>query len=194
VIASFDGHHAGRRSWASHAPGPRLWDEVLGSFERYLEGGAMAARQAARAEVVVSASPEEAFEIFTSEIGLWWRRDTPYWNDAERGLSIRIEPHVGGRFIEVWDLDTGTGLDVGRVTAWEPGARLALTWTQLGWPEGVSTEIEITFEAAGEGTVVRVEQTGFERVPDAERYLRGYDTGWKEVLGWFSERVEARRG
>jgi hypothetical protein len=46
----------------------------------------------------VEPSPEEAFRIFTDEIGLWWRRSTPYWDDAERGLSVRIEPSVGGHF------------------------------------------------------------------------------------------------
>jgi uncharacterized protein YndB with AHSA1/START domain len=153
----------------------------------------MATRAAARAEVVVNASPEDAFRIFTDEIGLWWRRDTRYWNDRERGLSIRIEPGVGGRFVEVYDLESGTGLEVGRVTAWEPGERLALTWTQVGWPEGVSTDIAVTFEAAPEGTLVRLEQTGFERVPDAEQYVPGYAAGWKEVLGWFADRANASR-
>jgi uncharacterized protein YndB with AHSA1/START domain len=153
----------------------------------------MATRQAARAaEVVVEASPEEAFQIFTDEISLWWRRDTPYWNDAERGLSIRIEPGVGGRFLEVWDLESGSGFEVGRVTIWEPGERLALTWTTLGWPEGVSTEIEVTFEPVEQGTLVRLEHGGFERLPEADRYLARYDAGWKTVLGWFAERVEAR--
>ena len=47
--------------------------------------------------------------MFTDEIGLWWRRDTPYWNDRERGLSVRIKPYVGGRFVEVYDLETGSG-------------------------------------------------------------------------------------
>lgn len=154
----------------------------------------MAARQAARAEVVVAASPEEAFRIFTDEIGLWWRRDSMYWNDPERAVTIRIEPAVGGRFVEVDDLEAGTGFEVGRVTAWEPGSRLGFTWTQLGWPEGATTEIEVTFEPSDEGTLVRIEHTGFERLPDAERYLQGYDTGWKTLLGWYAERVNARRG
>ena len=144
---------------------------------------------AATAEVLVDARPEQAFAIFTDEIGLWWRGDTPYWNDPERGLAIRIEPGVGGRFLEVYDLDDGTGFEVGRVTAWEPGERLGVTWTQVGWPDGVSTDIEVTFEPADGGTRVRLEQTGFERVPDAEEYLPGYDAGWKEVLGWYAERV-----
>ena len=149
--------------------------------------------QAARAEVVVPVSPEDAFAVFTDEVGIWWRRDTPYWNDRDRGVTIRLEPGVGGRFVEVWDLDTGAGYEVGRITAWEPGKRLALTWTQLGWPEHVSTQIEVTFEPAEEGgTLVQVEQTGFEIVPDAARYLQGYDTGWKTVLGWFAERITTR--
>ena len=148
----------------------------------------MTARQAARAEATVPVSPEEAFALFTEDIGLWWRRDTPYWNDRERGVSVRIEPGVGGRFIEVYDLDSGTGMEVGRVTAWEPGQRLALTWTQVGWPTGASTELEITFQpATGGETLVRLEHRGFERVPGAIDVLAGYDAGWNEVLGWFAE-------
>jgi uncharacterized protein YndB with AHSA1/START domain len=154
----------------------------------------MAARQAARAEVTVEVPPEEAFAIFTDEIGLWWRRDTPYWNDRERALSVRIEPYVGGRFIEIYDLDSGEGFEVGRVTAWEPSRRLALTWTQVGWPEGASTDLEITFEPVADGTRVRLEHTGFERVPGGIEFIGGYDAGWKEVLGWFATRANAPTG
>ncbi len=148
---------------------------------------------AATAEVVVTATPEQAFAIFTDEIGLWWRTGTPYWNDRDRGRSVRIEPGVGGRFVEIQDLETGAGFEVGRVTAWEPGRRLALTWTQVGWPEGVLTDVEVTFAPVAEGTRVRVEHTGFERVPDAETFVSGYDGGWKELLGWFAERGNASR-
>ena len=147
----------------------------------------------AQAEVVVGATPEEAFAIFTDEIGLWWRRDTPYWNDRERGLTLRIEPYVGGRFVEVYDLETQEGFEVGRVTAWEPGRRFALTWTQVGWPEGGFTDVEVTFAAEGDGTRVRLEQSGFERVPGAEQFVGGYDTGWKTVLGFFAEHTSERR-
>jgi uncharacterized protein YndB with AHSA1/START domain len=150
-------------------------------------------RPAARAEVIVDASPEEAFRIFTDEIGFWWRQHTPYWNDPDRGLYVRLEPGVDGRFLEVYDADTDTGFEAGRITAWQPGERLGLTWTQVGWPQGVATDIEVTFEPAGEGTLVRLEQTGFERVPDAAHSLAGYDAGWKEVLGWYAERVNDGR-
>jgi uncharacterized protein YndB with AHSA1/START domain len=152
----------------------------------------MATREAARAEVIVPAPQEEAFRIFTDEIGIWWRRDTPYWNDRERGLSVRIEPGAGGRIIEVYDAENTTGFEVGRVTAWEPGERLALSWTQVDWPEGATTDIEITFEPADAGTLVRLEHTGFERVgPAAEQLRTGYSGGWQVVLGWFAARAEA---
>jgi uncharacterized protein YndB with AHSA1/START domain len=148
-------------------------------------------RARAVAEVLVEATPEDAFAIFTDEIGLWWRTGTPYWNDAERGRSVRIEPGVGGRFVEVHDLETQAGFEVGRVTAWEPGKRLALTWTQVGWPDGAATDVEVTFEPIAEGTRVRLEQTGFERVPEAEAFVGGYDSGWKELLGWFAEHTKS---
>ena len=148
-----------------------------------------AARPAARAEVTVPASPDETFAMFTDDIGLWWRRDTEYWNDRRRGLSIRIEPGVGGRFIEVYDVDAGTGMEVGRVTAWEPGHRLGLTWTQVGWPDDASTQLEITFEPSGDGTRVRLQHSGFEEIPGALEFIGGYEAGWTEVLGWFAEFV-----
>ena len=62
---------------------------------------------------------------------------------ASRSGSSR---ESAARFIEVYDLDTGSGTEVGRVTTWEPGRRLGLTWTQVGWPPGASTELEITYE------------------------------------------------
>ena len=153
----------------------------------------MSATPGASAEVVVEAAPEDAFRLFADEIGLWWRPHTPYWNDPQRGLYVRIEPGVGGRFLEVYDAEADDCLEVGRVTAWEPGKRLGLTWTQVGWPAGVTTDVEVTFAPVPEGTLVRLEHSGFERVPDAAGRLAGYDAGWKEVLGWYAERVASGR-
>ena len=188
----------GRRLKLAWAPGPHSrvwWEAVLQSFKRRVEGDTLPTLPAATAQVTVDATPEDAFRIFTDEIGLWWRRDTPYWNDAERGLSVRIEPGVGGRFVEVYDLDTGAGFEAGRVTVWEPGTRLALTWTQVGWPEGAVTDIEVAFEPVREGTLVTVQHSGFERVgPDGARCPIGYSIGWQELLGWFAERVNAPAG
>jgi uncharacterized protein YndB with AHSA1/START domain len=185
----------GRRQpqpWTPLPGSPEWWRTVLASVKERAERSDVPIIQAATAQVPVDATPDEAFRIFTEEIGLWWRRGTPYWNDAERGLTIRLEPGVGGRFIEVYDLDTETGFEVGRVTAWEPGRRLAFTWSCVGWPEGVKTDVEVIFEPEGEKTVVTLRHSGFERLgPDGEQLMAGYDGGWKEVVGWFAERINA---
>ena len=183
------------RPWTPRPGSPDWWRSVLAEVKQRAERSDLPILPAAIAQVTVDASPDEAFRIFTEEIGLWWRRGTPYWNDAERGLTIRIEPRVGGRWIEVYDLDTETGYEVGRVTSWEPGRRFAMTWTQIGWPDGVNTDLEVAFEPDGERTVVTLTQTGFERVGAAgEEERGGYSSGWREVLGWFADRVNAPAG
>ena len=50
----------------------------------------------------------------------------------------------------------------------------------------------VTFEPVAEGTLVRLEHSGFERVPDAADALAGYDAGWKEVLGWYAAGMGSR--
>lgn len=148
----------------------------------------------ARAEVVVEATPADAFRLFTDEIGFWWKPGTYYWNDPERGLYLRIEPGVGGRWIEVYDAETGTGFEVGRVTAWEPPGRLALTWTQQGWPEGMQTEIVVLFEPVPEGTLVRLSHSGFDPLGAEAKAMRdGYQGGWIEILGWLADHASMPR-
>jgi hypothetical protein len=68
-----------------------------------------------------------------------------------------------------------------------------MSWTQVGWPEGVATDIEVTFEPVDQGTRVRLEHKGFERVgPEAASFRDGYSLGWTEVLGWFAEQINRK--
>jgi uncharacterized protein YndB with AHSA1/START domain len=143
----------------------------------------------ARAEVLVEATPEDAFRLFSDEIGLWWRRDGRYWNDPERAVSIRLEPGVGGRFLELYEDDES--FQLGRVTAWEPGERLAVTWTQASWPDGVDTEVEVTFAPAGAATLVSVAHSGLDALGAAA--VAGYGAGWEELLGWLAEHARSGR-
>jgi uncharacterized protein YndB with AHSA1/START domain len=148
---------------------------------------------AAVAQVHVELDPIAAFEVFTREIGLWWRRDTPQWNDRDRALSIRLEPGVGGRFVEVYDLETGAGFEVGRVLVWQPGERLAFTWTQVGWGDDVRTVVTVSFAAVDTGTLVTLTHDGFASAgEDGQRYRDGYAGGWRSVLGWYAGRAGHR--
>ena len=148
---------------------------------------------AAVASVEVPCDPDTAFAVFTADIGTWWKPGTRYWNDAERGRELRFEPHVGGRLTEVSDLAAGTGFEIGRVLAWEPGKRLVFTWRQDDWGPSETTEVEVRFEAVPGGTRVTVEHGGWDRAPSAGPGLaEGYGHGWAELLGFFAQSAGGR--
>lgn len=145
----------------------------------------------ATAAVDVPCDPGTAFDIFTGDIGTWWKRGTRYWNDSARAVELRLEPHVGGRLLEVYDPGTGEGFEIGRVLAWEPGKRLVFTWRQDDWAASEVTEVEVRFEAAGSGTRVTVEHGGWDRVPVAGTGVTdGYSHGWQELLGFYAQAAE----
>jgi uncharacterized protein YndB with AHSA1/START domain len=144
----------------------------------------------ATATVEVPCDPKDAFTAFTEQIGAWWRRGTRYWNDPERGVSVRFEPHVGGRLIEVYDEASGEGFEIGRVTAWEPGERVAFTWRTADRAEAASTDVDVRFAATAAGTRVTVEHSGWERLGAAAAGAsEGYSAGWQELLTWYAERL-----
>jgi uncharacterized protein YndB with AHSA1/START domain len=142
------------------------------------------------ADVVVAVDPARAFEAFTAEIDNWWKKDSPFWMDKDRRLGLRFEPRVGGRFIEVYDAATGEGYEIGRVTAWEPGSKVAYTWRQSDWPEDAITDVEVTFEPVDGGTRVRIRQTGWERFPGGVQIAKGYSEGASTLLAWFAAYAE----
>lgn len=138
--------------------------------------------------VEVAVDPHTAFAIFTDEIGRWWRPGPINWNDASRAVGIRIEPGVGGRWLEVYDQDTGEGFECGRITAWAPGERLVVRYQDAGH-EIDGTEVEVRFEPVEGGTRVTLEHRGWERVAAQiaaqKREIKRW--GWANILGWYQE-------
>src|SRR5687768_14137241 len=101
---------------------------------------------AVTASVELSLDPATAFEVFTEEIGRWWRPGPINWNDSSRAIGMRMEPGIGGRWIEIYDAATGEGLECGRITVWEPGRRLVFLYRDAGHVLD-DTEVEVRFEA-----------------------------------------------
>lgn len=106
---------------------------------------------AARADIEVAVDPAKAFKVFTEEMATWWARGPANFYDGARAVAKRIEPGVGGRYMEVYDEEAGDVLEIGRITIWEPGERLCYE-SLLD-----DTEVEITFVATESGTRVTVE-------------------------------------
>jgi hypothetical protein len=59
------------------------------------------------------------------ELDLWCVRGPINAYDSGRLAEMRCELGVGGRILEVYDPDSGEGLELARITLWEPGRRLA---------------------------------------------------------------------
>ncbi len=117
-----------------------------------------------RVAVFVPLAPAAAFALFTGDVDLWWRRGPRFRFAPGREGSgdgvLRFEGGEGGRLVQ----DLGDGAEpflIGRVLAWEPGARLAFEWRASNFAPGEVTEVEVRFEPFGEGTRVALEHRGF---------------------------------
>ena len=123
---------------------------------------------------LVEVSPAEAFALFTEDVDLWWRKEPRYRFDSERQGTLRFEPGVGGRFVEVYA--DASEHELGRISVWEPGARLVFGFRPPDFAPGETTEVEIRFENEGEKTRVTLEHRGWDAfAPDhpAKKDLEG---------------------
>jgi uncharacterized protein YndB with AHSA1/START domain len=144
--------------------------------------------------VVVGAPIEEAFRVFTDDIGSWW---TPEHHILQAELKEMVfEPRVGGRIIDR-GLD-GSECAWARVLAYEPPTRVVFSWDiNLQWqlesdPERTS-EIEVRFVAESPSrTRVELEHRHLDRHGDGWEAMRaavGAPDGWGNGLGRFADRI-----
>jgi uncharacterized protein YndB with AHSA1/START domain len=147
----------------------------------------------------VPAPPAEAFELFTQEIGAWWRPNVLFRLTPEGDGTLRFEPGAGGRLVAA--LANGSEFEVGRITAWQPGERLALTWRQSTFAADQSTTVEVRFEAVGDETRVTVEHRGWDTLPQKHAARHGFELmlfqrrqaeHWQGLLASFKARVANR--
>ncbi len=137
--------------------------------------------------IEVAVDPATAFAIFTEEIDRWWRPGAINWNHSDRAVGIRIEPGVGGRWLEL-EADSEDGFECGRITAWEPGERFVLEYRDAGHTID-GTEVEVRFDPVADGTRVTLEHRGWEAVAAEVRAARrnGKRAGWANILLWYSD-------
>jgi uncharacterized protein YndB with AHSA1/START domain len=153
-------------------------------------------RPPVRQATLVRAGIEHTFAAFVSTIGAWWPVQ-PFSAGKNLVRDVTVERRSGGRVYETWD--DGTQIDWGTVTAWQPPARLVMTWTGTPAP----TEVEFTFAAlAPTLTRVAVEHRGWEALTDAQLsrdcalpggYTGGaYLSGWAQILEAFSDAISEK--
>lgn len=143
----------------------------------------------------VKAAPLRAFEAFTAEIGQWWKPNSLFAFTPRapgvlsfEGAERLIETREGGKVFEI-----------GKVKVWEPGVRLVVGWRQATFTPDMATEVEVLFEAVGDGeTRVTVNHIGWDSVPTEhaakhgfpERaFLARHGEWWRALLGSLREHL-----
>jgi uncharacterized protein YndB with AHSA1/START domain len=164
--------------------------------------GSSPAGERATVSVSVAVDPAAAFEVFTQEIDLWWRRGVRYRVAGRHPGALCFEPGVGGRLFESFETSTGTQVyEVGRITVWEPPSRLVFTWGGANFSAGESTEVEVLFEPSNTGTRVTVQHRGWSAIREDHPVRHGLEGAafsrmmgmwWGELMTGLREFIETR--
>jgi uncharacterized protein YndB with AHSA1/START domain len=134
-------------------------------------------------EIIVNASQEHAFKVFTESFDSWWPRVQHRGKPPLK--EFVLEPHIGGRWYEIYEDDSEC--DWGRVIDWEPPARFALTWQiteEYEFDPNLRTEVEVTFMSLGaHHTRVVLEHKYLDRFGEnAVKIKQDKDVGWSMIM------------
>jgi uncharacterized protein YndB with AHSA1/START domain len=151
-----------------------------------------------RASIVVEASIERTFSVFTERIGTWWN---PEHHILEADLAEMVfEPRVGGH---VYDRGAdGSECRWARVLAYEPPHRVAFSWDistqwQIETNLDKTSEVEVRFMAEdAQRTRVELEHRNLDRHGDGWEQIRGAvgaPDGWSDGLQRLADAVRAVR-
>ncbi len=137
-------------------------------------------------EFDVKATPEHAFDVWTSKPSLWWPRSHTVSGGPD--LTVVFEQFPGGRIYE--RSSGGTEHEWGEVLIWEPPLRVGYLW-HLFFDRSEATEITVTFVETDDGSRVRLVQTGFEKLGEevGRERRRRTNHAWLEVTGHYRQSV-----
>lgn len=143
-----------------------------------------------RKVVNVRAPQMVAWEVFIGKMGAWWPLAF-YKIGKATAVDPVLEPHVGGRWYEQGD--DGSICQWGSVLAWEPPARLVLSWdigADWQYDPTLKTEIEVRFIAEGsDHTRVELEHRHLDRYGahrDKMRAIFETEGDWGRLLEAFA--------
>lgn len=130
----------------------------------------------------VEVSPHDAFEVFTREIDLWWKRTPRYRRMPGQKGTLAFEGEPPARLVE----NGASTVVLGRVLAWEAGKRVAFEWQGGELTAADRTEVEVRFEAHRTGTRVTLEHRGLSSLPAKHPARHGFSgEAFEAMFGYF---------
>ncbi|WP_156390588.1 SRPBCC domain-containing protein [Caulobacter sp. Root487D2Y] len=145
----------------------------------------------------IKAPPLRVFEVFTADIGAWWKPNALFsFTPRAPGVLAFEGAGEGSRLVE--RLPSGKVFEIGPVRVWDPGQRLVFGWRQASFAPDMDTEVEVRFELVGDETRVTVEHRGWDsvptqhvarhRFPDAV-FLQRHAEWWRALLTGLASRT-----
>ena len=135
-----------------------------------------------RKEVVVDASQQVAFDVFTQKMDLWWPK--AYHVGKTPMIESVLEPGVKGRWYSKHE--DGSEVNVGHVLTWDPYGRLVLAWQINGeyrYQPDLITEVEVNFIPEGPKTTrVKFEHRDLDRLAGGSKAVAEMDEGWGYIM------------
>jgi hypothetical protein len=99
-------------------------------------------------DLVVEASQETSFRVFTEKIDQWWPKQIHVGKTPVRESVLEARPE--GRWYSTHE--DGSEVTIGYVVTWDPFARLVLAWQIDGnftYDPAIVSEIEVNFLVEG---------------------------------------------
>lgn len=136
-------------------------------------------------EFEVSAPIDHAFATWTERCALWWPRSHSM-SQAE-GFDVVFEPFVGGRVYERGP--DGEEHDWGKIIEWDPPRRLEYWW-HIFLDREKATMVSVTFTSGLSGTMVRLENSGFEVFGDgAGERMERVGGAWTGIIEQYRDAI-----
>jgi Activator of Hsp90 ATPase homolog 1-like protein len=134
-----------------------------------------------RVSTIVATDPGDAFEVFTRETALWWRRDPRFRISGPAPGIVRFEAGTrGGRVLE--EFSGGECTEIGTILVWQPGARLVFEWRSGYFDPSSITEVEVTFARVKSGTEVTLEHRGWKPERDSPAFRDWLGLWWGDLF------------
>jgi len=138
--------------------------------------------QTIKKQLLLNASQETAFRVFTERMGEWWPK-THHIGKTPPTDSI-IEQRENGRWYSTHE--DGTECNLGKVLVWDPYGRLLLAWQINGnfkYDPDLISELELLFQAEEHGrTRVTMEHRDLEKLAGGAKIIEDMERGWGLIL------------
>jgi len=161
------------------------------------------AGDSAKVTLTVAVPVDVAFDVFTQEIDLWWRRGPRFRPMGRKPGVLHFECRVGGRLFESFGKGPSPQMvEMGRITAWEPPSHIAFDWRNSTFAPDERTEVLVHFKDLHGKTEVTVEHRGWSALRDdhparhglvGSAFSRSMGMFWGELMSAMREHIATRR-